>query len=494
MSSVTPVRHQSRTPKRVTPPVAPPIDTAAIIEMLRAKAETVLGALNGVTLSGFQVGSLGNFPYVWQNPSNPLQFNYLTYEWINSHLAANTTPVALDELFTDQYLQALSAVRYNLSTADQERLNAAQAAATQQQAALLNQWLASYQKFPALTSTGEPIDAVVSTIATTWAVPATTLQDMASADDLSQLLNNMPASGVPILPMLAQWLNAMNSSIALQNATTMNPSYLQKALTAVSHPSASNGGLLTDNADGQLRPAYAMAASSQVSDIENSLKGTSHVTVDMSVVRSSASEFTVSAGGQTQFSVPVDDFISVDVSASASYFKDTIATSSNTVNVSMSFSGVTLVNFGPVPFDLSTFQNWFWMDPIRQAIANGSKDVTGFEFSHDPGIDFSSSGPFGYLQGVAIANYPTITIQVTSSDYEKIHTTFQSQIDVNVSFIGISLASGSASSYSNVTSIDASTQTVTITLNPPPDLIAGTVADSTGWILGVQTEYPAATN
>lgn len=492
-AEVTPVRHQARPSRRVTPPVAAPIDTTAILEALRAKAAAVLGAAEGADLVAFQVGALGNFPYVWQNPSN-LEFNHLTYAWINSSLAANTTPAALDDaLFTDEYRRAITAVTYQLSNADREKLNAAQALAVKQQAALLNAWVAAYGALPQAAAGQQPIDAVVSTIATTWASPATTLAAMGEAVDLSQLLGNTPASGVPILPVLAEWLGAMDSVIPLQNAQTMNTAYLAKVCAAVNKPAVSNGALLTD--DNLLHPAYAFAASSSVSAIENGLSGTSNVEMSMSVDRSSASEFTVSLDGQTSFSIPVDDFITVNVSASASYFKDTIATSENTVSVDMQFSGVTLVNFGPLPFDPSTLQNWYWMAPITEAIANGSSDVTGFVFGVDPGTkDFSTSGPFGYLKGIAIANYPTVRIAVTSSEYEKINTVFQSQINVDVSFIGISLASGSASSYSNVTSVDHSSQTVTITLNPPPALIAGKATDSTAWILGVQTEYPAATS
>jgi hypothetical protein len=284
----------------------------------------------------------------------------------------------------------------------------------------------------------------------------------------------------------------MGSSIALQNASTMNNAYLQQALAAVQNPMKSNGALPTD--DGNLQPAFAMAASSQISNILNGLQGTSAVNASMSVVRTSDSDYTVSLSEQASFDIPVDDFIDVSVQESASYFSQKIATSSNVVTVTMNFTGVTLVNFGPVPFDSATGQSWYWMLPITDAIANGSQDVSGFKFSLDTPFDFSTSGPFGFLQGVAISNYPTITIVVTSSEYQSINNVFQSQVNVGVNIFGFSIAGGSASSYSNTTEVNAATQTVTITLAPPPDLIAGTSVTSTGWVLGVQTEYPAATS
>lgn len=489
-ASVTPIdkkSHHRHAPVKIAAAV-PPIDTKAIIESLRASAATILQPVLGTSsLQGFQVGSLGNFPYYWQNPTN-LDFNHLTYRWIDSNLAANTTPVAQDGLFTNEYIQVLSAVQYNLSKADQAKLAAAAANVTNEQAALLNAWAAQFGSIPPASGGLQPIDLVMNTIKTTWAQPPTTLMAMQNARNLGTLLSNAPASAGPILPVLAAYLNAYGAAISISDAEGTNRGALAAALAAVQTPSSITGGQTTD--DGQMRPAYQV--STPLSSILNGLSATSNaVTLGMSVQRSSASEYTIQMAGQASFSVPVDDFFTADVSVSANYFKDSIATSSNQVTVSMTFDGVTLVNFGPVAFDLVTYQNWFWMDPIRQAIANGQQDVTGFEFGSDPHVDFSASGPFGFMTGVAIANYPSVQITVVSSDYESINETFSTHTDVSVSFLGIPLASGSASTYSANSSVDASTQTVTITLDPPQQLIAGNQTDSRGWILGVQTDYPA---
>ena len=132
------------------------------------------------------------------------------------------------------------------------------------------------------------------------------------------------------------------------------------------------------------------------------------------------------------------------------------------------------------------------MEPILEAIKNGDQDVSGFKFSPKPNIDFGSSGPFALMQGVAIANYPTITITVKSSDYKSIATTMQETTKLTLSFLGIPLGSATESQYQHHVTTDESHGSVTITLSPPPNLVAGTSLDSQGWILGVQTDYPAA--
>ena len=97
----------------------------------------------------------------------------------------------------------------------------------------------------------------------------------------------------------------------------------------------------------------------------------------------------------------------------------------------MTFLGCNLVNFWPAPFNRSTGHFWADFSPIQQAIHNGNLDVSGFKFAPDPAIN------------------------ITSSDYQSILTTFQQTTSSEVTFLGIPLASGSS-------------ETVSITLPPCP--------------------------
>lgn len=404
-------------------------------------------------------------------------------------VTSNITPKQLDQSFNSIYIDAFGKVAYSLSSADQAKLNQAHQDATNQQVALLNAWKNAYGSFP--PGDGQPIDRIVSTIATKWADPATTLTQIQTSTNINQLLNKTPASGKPIIPVLANYLNALGSAISLENNSTLNQAYLGRALANVQNPTANNGGLQTD--DGVFRPAYQIAT--QLADIINGLKGKGNaISLKMSVSRYSESEFSVSISGGTAFNVPIFDLFTLSVDAQARYFSDHIATSSNTTEIELTYTGVTLVNYGPVAYDLSIPDNyWYWTKPITDAIKNGDSDVSGFKFSPKPQIDFSESGPFGYVTGVAISNYPSVKITVTSSDYKSIETTFEQKVTVGLSFLGIPLRiQGSESTYSHNVSVNSSSQTVTITLDPPQELIAGNAVDSVGWVLGVQTEYPGA--
>ena len=58
--------------------------------------------------------------------------------------------------------------------------------------------------------------------------------------------------------------------------------------------------------------------------------------------------------------------------------------------------------------------------------------------------------------------------------------------------IAIAGANGDDSGDLNLTATPAGNSTVTITLSPPQELVAGTVNASQAWVLGVQPSYPAA--
>lgn len=334
-----------------------------------------------------------------------------------------------------------------------------------------------------------PLDEIAREISTKWADPETTLNDIQRSVNINKLLNKVPASGQSIVPIFVNWLNALGSSLSLQSNVTANSAYLKKVLDNIQDSNEKNGGMKLS--DDSIVPAYEVAQG--VAQIQNGLKGSSAVKVKMTVKRTTESELQIGIVGGADFSIPVLDFLTLNVGGNLSYFQNDIATTSNETTVEMDYTGVTLVQFGPVDFSQSSMKNWFWMAPIREAIANGTKDVSGFKFAPKPKVDFSVKGPFGYVTGAAISNFPNITITVKSSNYEQIRAKFEQSASVGINFLGIPMRIGSQeSSYSNTVNTDASASTVTITLSPPKQLIAGNVTDSEGWILGVLTEYPAA--
>jgi hypothetical protein len=468
------------------------LDASKIIDLLKEMARNQLtAALGSKKLEAFAIGEKGNFPYNWQSTLNVTQFNKTTYEWIASNLKAGASPIQQDASFTNLYQQALSSISYSLSSSDQSALNTASSNATVQGAALQTAWIAAYGALPAVPSGSTPVDAILGEIMTKWTTSATTtLSDIQNSINLQNLLGKTPASGQPVLPVFASYLNALGASLSLQNSVTMNTAYLNRALAAVQAPSAANGALTLS--DASIVPAYQIEP--KMGQIQNSMQsGKPVVSLEMDVKRSTDSEFSVKIGAEEGITIPILDIVTIGITASQNYFSSNIATTDNETKVTLYYPGANLVTFGPSEFQMTgSSKNWFWMDPIRQAIANSGKDVSGYKFSPDPKIDFSASGPFGYLSGVVISSYPTIEIKVKSANYQRIEIDFSQSSTTTVSVFGIQLASLTESTCSKQVTVDASSQTVTITLSPPPTLVSSPVNDAVGWVLGAVRTYPAA--
>jgi len=445
----------------------------------------------GGNYESFDAGGQGSFPYYWESPRNT-QFNHLTYDWINHHLhkSDSQTPIPRfdSDTFTTLYIHVFSKVYYDLSKVDHVKLREAEDRAQSEQLNLLNAWKQAYGRLPDSDPNQTPTSIILDIIATTWADPPTDLTTIQKSTNLDRLLNKTPSDAKNVRPALAAYLLAIGASISLQNNVTMNSGYLTKALAAVQEPSSDkktdNGGMKLDN--DLVVPAYDI--SPKTKDIIRSLEGENKIVVSMTVQRQDATYVSVSVTGGARFSIPIFDFFSLGLSGNASYFSESIAVQSNTVEISMTFPGVTQVNFSPRSFEASTKRDWFWMQPIRDAIQNGSKDISGYHFSPEPGTDFSIKGPFGYVNGLAISQLPIVEVTVISADYKSIETAFQSSATVDVSFLGITLASVTEQTYNKKVSVDTSLSRVSIIMKPPP---LSSNIESRAWVLGAQLVYPA---
>jgi hypothetical protein len=458
-----------------------------IIDSLKSQAQAAIGsALGTQPLVAFETGALGNFPYYYNDPAN-LMFNSLTYNWINNALNSDVPPIQQmpGSLFSNSMLNVLATVNYSLSKADQAKLNNAYLASQDQQMALLTAWQAAYGPLPK----DSPIDSIMNTVTSKWATPPTTAAAIQSSTNLSVLLNTAPFSGRAMFPLLSNYLNALGDSVSLFNAKLMRNAYLAQALAALQTPTAANGGMQLNDRSDKFYPSYTV--NTPLNQIINGLQNpAAPVTLEMEVNIASETEYSVSIAGKAGFTIPFLDFFTLGIKGSASYFHDEIVKQSSSVTVKMSFSGVTTVSYVPNAYNESTGQGWLYIQPILDAIKNEGVDVSGYHFSPDPGTDFGPDGSFGILQGLAISNYPSVEIVITSDNFQSIQTTFQQQISTSLSFLGIPLASASESTYSNSASSNESNSTVTITFDPPPNMVAGTSVQSMGWVLGVQTLYP----
>jgi hypothetical protein len=429
--------------------------------------------------------TLGNFPYYWQDPSN-LLFNFRTYNWISANLKANSPAAQLDvSFFTNLYSGALSKIEYFLSSSDLARLRAAAQAGVNEQLNLLNAWQALYGSVPAPADPLQPIDIILNTVMASWTSQPTTLLQMQQAPDLGKVLNTAPSSGAVVLQALASYLKVLGSTISLQDAASMYRGYLAQALQATQFPSAKNGGLTISNRT--VTPAYAVTPS--VGEILSGLNApNAGLKMNVVVNRTPDTGYSVAFNGGAPKVAPSLGFLAITPPNPIFGIAEQVEASAGPVRIEIASEGLTLVNFGPTPYDPATRRNWYWMTPVLDAIRNGNSDVSGFRFSPDPQTDFGISGPFGFLTTVGITKHPSVAVTSVRPDFRTFQQLAGTVRKVNLRMAGQPLVEEPPETHTMSVKIDSASQSVTVRYDPLAD--PGGV-DSTAFVVGVYTCYPA---
>ncbi|MFA6057574.1 MAG: hypothetical protein WC756_05210 [Taibaiella sp.] len=462
---------------------------------IATRGEAPIDILGSSPLMPFFSSGMGNFPYYYMDPAN-LLFNVLTYNWINTNLANNVAPIMQGSgLFSNYFLSAISKIIYSLSSTDQAALNAAQANSINQQGALLLQWRTVFGSIPVASGGIQSIDQVIHIICTDWATVPTDLATLQSAPDISTLLDKTPANAQSIIPYLAAYIKAIDGAATLMSVTSMNNSYLRQALSALQRPSAINGGIVANNQS--IYPAYEVTTPLQ--DIITGLaNGGNNIVIDIIITPLSNGQVTVDIEGTENFDAMADDLLSIVLDDDPNYFSTIIAGANSPMHLLLTFNGVTLVNFAPATFDMTSGKNWYWPEVILNAVENGTKNVTGFKFSPNPGIDFSDKGPFGFITAMAISNLPTIQFTVDNMDSSTIQAKVQRSSTVKISLLNtpIDIPDGGINVTSSATAgqdRDLQATQSSIVIDPAPMFTNATPAiDATAWVHGVQTVFPVA--
>lgn len=432
----------------------------------------------------FEVGSLGYFPYYWHTNADTKEkevFNILTYNWINANVQEGQIPIqqAGGSNFTNLMNNALSKIRYKLSTSDQKALDEASLNISQKEKELTDKWEQIYSENPG-------IDPVINTIVTTWATPATTFNTLLQTNNISSILNTIPTSGLPISPSLNNYIEAINSSTTLVNTSSRATGLLNSTLDALQNPDLANGGLLTT--DNKIYPAYNVST-----PLSNILKGMQNTALQFEVktIIKAISDTTISVKipEYEAFETLTDDFFKIEFDSGSNFFLSLLEKMTEPLALDFHFQGVTLVNFGPVKFNISIPKYWYWISPIVDSIKNGTSDVSGYSFSPNPNINFKEGGPFGLLTGVVISNFPSINIRLKTANTKSLIDVATGANRANISFMDKN-ENKSKFPYLLEAKKDED-NSVVIACSHMTETSPS--VESRAFVHGVQVEYPAAT-
>lgn len=466
---------------------------ADIIKKLYDQANTIISSANSVNLKPIDMGAMGKFPYNW-HLNNDTNFNAATYDWINKNtiISGNNNLVSSQDLFTNLYLKVISAISFSYSTQDSKTLADAIVNSQAKSATLITEWKMTYGSVPQVKNGEQVIDAITEFILQNWTTQkGVTLKQVQDAIDTDALFDNLPATGATILPAFVDYVSSLGNAAGLIDTSSLSNGMIRRIKDALLSASPNNGGIVrTDNAStSPLVYSPAFDVTTRVEDIALGLKNTNaNNTVNLNMVMSNFSDNTadVVVNNATYNGVDLGWLFDVGVGTDVNYYKETVVKSSSQITVSMQFTGVTLVEYGPTEFDLVNNKGWYDPTPILEAKKNGTNDVTGFKYSG--GQDFTQ---FGFSTAVAIANYPTISVTIHSKDYDKLAKHFDAEQNYHVSSMcGGDTASGKVAYSKTDLTIDTANQSFTIKLGAPQGSTFETGLDARAFVMGIQTNFP----
>lgn len=471
---------------------------AAYLKGIQEAADTAIQNLTPGEWAPVNSATIGSFPWFWQSIPN---FNYETYAWFNNVFAYNEEgyyETQADSLNTSLY-NLFTAMSYAMSAADEAALNA-EVNANQ---AICQTVLQDYQTLfgPAVgTTTAAQLNYVTGVILSWSTTPGLTLSQLSNALNPISLLGNAPFGTTQLINDFMTYLNATASVQTLQNAVATYNNEIKAIKNNLQvAPATSNPGWMTaiTSSTGKTQMVPYLSMSPSVAGIQNSLfpsSGGSSFSFGLAASYVDSTTCKVSVSGSAAVSAPAGFFSWTNASTKTSYDLTTFNSNTATVSVNMSYNGLTAVTpvLSQSQYNVSTGYGW-WMPSFISEAANNTKGATGLSFNPQPvSIDFAENGNFGVLSNIYISQMPTFSLTYQSTDISTFQEVFSQTSKFSVKFLGITLDSGSESTYSSTVTQDVSAKTITVTMSPPVGASPVSTLDQMAYVVGAALSWPGA--
>jgi hypothetical protein len=382
--------------------------------------------------------------------------------------------------FSSVYDEVLHTISYVISAADQQIINTAEQNAASQIASVIDSWESNFQPVTqaeqqsALPPT--KLGYIFQQVAQHWGTDP----------------RNIPNSLADFRTAFQAFQAAAGSAYPIQSAQALATSALQAAMANTENPSAANGALQTG-----LTSFYVGYTGFPAQNMINSgLQAASNqVTISIALSDFSSSSSQLSVDGGAGIGVSIGDTFGIRINGSASYDLSKYASSSTSMNMSVTYPGITFIASAPLPLNIGGTQGWYSNLILQEAVSNMGKGTTvtgyqiqGSEFSPS---DFGPGGKLSRLKTFVISQLPTITLEFQSANSAAVTSDFQEQASVDVSLLGLfNIGSGSQSYQIQKVSTASSDGSVSVTLAPPTVIGTTPAPQSTAFVLGGVPSYP----
>lgn len=458
----------------------------AFVKMIESKVGKMLGSQLPGT---FQMASYppGFHPAV--QFSNPPVYNASMLDAFNGMLTVGSNGMLTlgNSQFNTTYNKILAAASYQYSDADNKIVQDPNI--ENQQIAVTN--TATSSGFVAAYSLKAPVTyfSVVKAVLDNFGNGKTDF----TAANISAATKGLSLAGFSGLGQaITSAMNQLAPLLAIQNAQAQAEAELAAAQQNTQYPTADNGGLNIGN--GEFYVGYGpLPENNQVQGI---LQGGSSVSVNIQASNFESQDIKLSIDGNVGFTVPILDVLDIGLKAGASYDWSKSTSSSSSLNVTMEYKGVGMVQIDPEPLSADNAKGWY-DETLLQSIVTGSGDssVSGFKIPTSSQFNipntFGEGKTFSRFRTLVISQAPTITMTFSADQAKSVESEFKQNASVKVKLFGIFDVGSFDESYSikNVHK-DSASGSVTVTLAPPEIVGSVPLEKQVCNILGGVAQYP----
>lgn len=422
-------------------------------------------------------------------------------------------------MFSSAYQQLYLSLRYQLSSKDLAAYQLAQAAVNTDMRGLVgpwNKWVAAVGANltpppPKLDDTD--MESALATLTfymfNTWLSDSFKAKVKADPDypyqhmnNFNQIFGEMPM-GMPgtILTSITVVFQALASAGGLIAKMSNGTQYIEGIRNNLLNPKKENGGMTLEGSPNMV-PGWTFTPNdpSKLVGILASTPPRGKLTYSAHVARTATNTLSVHASTGAGISIPVLDFFSIGVQggASAGIMNQSFAGSSFDIEVVFNNPTVQpVLSMEPMLYDPATQMGWMDVNPIKEAIANGSNsDVTGFVFSGGvPKFNFGKGGDLGYINSAVVSQFMQLRLTFNNCTTSSVQSFFDTHLKTTVSFLGIPLGGASSSTHASHSYENVTANSVTVVIEPnPPGYLPGSanINDSLCALVAVGVTYPFA--
>jgi hypothetical protein len=460
--------------------------TAETFNELRSKVGAVKNLPN---LMPFEQESIGGFAWFW-NISGAT--NQQTYNLMNTAAAYNPDTAAVKASATSVTNAALAiyqALQYRLSETDNTALSQSQTDSATQANNVVATWNSCGQ--PQITdaqlkegNVSTRQDYIVNQFLQVYSADGKlTRADFINSRNPSSLFPKMPSSLAPVLSAVAQYIAATEDVQTILD-NQMSAGWIKGRLVkALQSPVVANGAITTKDAtsgNSSVLPAWIPQQST--TDLQGDLDKGGTFTITLNVTKENSTTVKVSVNGKGGGTVPIN-FLSFFGSAGASYNSVSEQGSGTSIDIQLTYTGVGVVNFAPLPFNQSSLQGWYEPNLIAQAYGNigvtgGSKPAkSGYVLSGlNETYKLGKNGNVGYIAAAVFSNPPSVKITYKDGNYSNFNSKITQESSWGVSLFGIKLFGGDQSYEKAIVQKESADAGFSVTFPPKKITSAGAAA------------------